>query len=139
MCGKVIVATSEAEIPLLQTLYKRGRKNGLQGLKQLNREELFEHEPHVNGIRGIFVPQTGIIDYKQVSAKYAKISRLWVGKSKLATAVKNIKKTSSGSVVVTDQGDFETKLVVNCAGLYSDKIAKLTDPTVNLKIHPVPR
>ena len=82
------------------------------------------------------MPQTGIIDYKQVSAKYAQKIQEHGGEIKLGTAVKNIKKTSSGSIVMTNQGDFETKLVLNCAGLYSDKIAKLTDPTVNIKIIP---
>src|SRR5690606_16761310 len=71
ICGKIVVATDEFEIPRLETLYERGTQNGLKNLKKLTKEELKEYEPHVNGIAGIFVPQTGIIDYKAVSKKYA--------------------------------------------------------------------
>ena len=69
ICGKVIVATDESEIPAMMTLYERGIENGLEGLKILSEEELKSEEPYVTGVKGVFVPQTGIIDYKVVSDK----------------------------------------------------------------------
>src|SRR6478735_7349133 len=71
MCGKIIVATEEKELPLLENLFIRGEQNGLTNLKKLKAEELKEYEPHVAGIAGIAVPQTGIVDYKKVAEKYA--------------------------------------------------------------------
>jgi L-2-hydroxyglutarate oxidase len=68
--GKIVVATDENELPLLENLYVRGQQNGLQNLKKLGKEELLEYEPHVVGLAGIFVPQTGIVDYKIVAQKY---------------------------------------------------------------------
>ena len=136
LCGKVIVATTPAEIPLLNNLYERGMQNGLGGLKLLEQEEILACEPHTTGIKGIFVPQTGIVDFKQVSARYASLIQNLGGEIQLNTAVSDIKKINNGSSVITNQGFFDTKLVVNCAGLYSDKIAKLTDPDVKVKIIP---
>ncbi|MFM7194957.1 MAG: FAD-dependent oxidoreductase, partial [Bacteroidota bacterium] len=72
-CGKIIVATSEAELPLLENIHNRGIANGLDGLHRLSAGELREHEPHVAGIAGIFVPQTGIVDYRLVAEKYAEL------------------------------------------------------------------
>jgi L-2-hydroxyglutarate oxidase len=71
LCGKIIVSTAEHELQPMENVYQRGLQNGLQGMKKLSAGELKEYEPHVNGIAGIFVPQTGIIDYKEVSAKIA--------------------------------------------------------------------
>ena len=71
ICGKIVVATNESQLPALKALYKRGQENGLKKLRLLNASELKEIEPHVKGIQGIHVPQTGIIDYKIVAEKYA--------------------------------------------------------------------
>ena len=73
ICGKIIVATEEGEIPGLQELLRRGRENGVSGLRELSHEEIREIEPHASGIRGIHVPTTGITDFKMVSAKYAEL------------------------------------------------------------------
>jgi L-2-hydroxyglutarate oxidase len=73
LCGKVIVATSKEELPALESIYKRGIENGLTAIKKISQEELKAYEPHVNGISGIWVPYTGIIDYTQVSLKYAEV------------------------------------------------------------------
>ena len=71
LCGKIVVATKQTEVPQLDMLHTRGQQNGLGGLRMMTLSELREIEPHVNGVAGMFVPQTGIIDYKQVSDKYA--------------------------------------------------------------------
>lgn len=135
-CGKIVVATSEREIPLLKKLEERGRKNGLINLKNLGPEELKAYEPHVNGMGGLFVPQTGIVDYRQVARKYAEKVKAKDGEIITGERVVNIKTTANGSEVVTDKGNHEATLVVNCAGLYSDKIARLVKDKLDLKIIP---
>lgn len=136
LCGKIVVATEEKEVPLLKNLFDRGAQNGLKGFKMLNASELREYEPHVNGISGFFVPQTGIVDYKVVAEKYAELIRKNGGKIHLGEKVTDIKLKTSTVNVVTDKTSYETKQLINCAGLYSDKIAKLTTPEVNVKIIP---
>lgn len=136
LCGKVIVATSQEELPTLQMIEDRGKENGLEGLKRLNVEQLKEYEPHVNGIEGIFVPQTGIIDYKAVCQKYAEKIQQLGGELHTQSPVRAIRKLANGVEVISDNGSYEGKLVVNCAGLYSDKIARMTMPDLPLKIIP---
>ena len=136
LCGKIIVATDESELPTLQRIYDRGIANGLEGLKRLSKGEIKEYEPHVNGIDGIWVPQTGIINYKKVANRYADKIREAGGEVCLSHQVLDIKVEKGVTTVITNKGDFETKLLVNCAGLYSDKVAKMTMPSVDLKIIP---
>ncbi len=136
LCGKVIVATDEKELPLLKTIFDRGQQNGLQNLKMLNAEQLKEYEPHVAGIAGIHVPQTGIVDYRVVAEKYAEVLQQQGGELKLGEKVNDIKLGGSEVSVVTQKSTYTGKLIVNCAGLYSDKIAKLTSPNVDVKIIP---
>ncbi|HEY9005638.1 MAG TPA: L-2-hydroxyglutarate oxidase [Ohtaekwangia sp.] len=136
ICGKVIVATDEKELPLLKNIYDRGLQNGLQNLKMLNASELKEYEPHVAGIAGIHVPQTGIVDYRVVAEKYAEVFQQQGGELKLGEKVIDIQFDSDKVVVATQKASYTGKLVVNCAGLYSDKIARLTSSHVNVKIIP---
>lgn len=135
LCGKIVVATKQEEVPQLNILYDRGQLNGLTGLKKLSVAEMREIEPHVNGVQGMFVPQTGIIDYKQVSEKYAEKFQALGGEIRLAERVEQVTPGTSLSIVVTNKSRYETKLVVNCAGLYSDKIAQLTQ-LVDVRIVP---
>lgn len=137
LCGKIVVATKPEQIPQLNMLYERGQQNGLEGLKKLSLAQMREIEPYVNGVEGIRVPQTGIIDYKQVCEKYAQKFRELGGEVRLGEKVEQLTPGNSLSVVVTNKGAYEAKLVVNCAGLYSDKVAQMTqrDP-INLKIVP---
>jgi L-2-hydroxyglutarate oxidase len=136
LCGKIIVATEQNELPILNNLFTRGQENGLQNLKKLTAEELKEYEPHVAGLAGIHVPQTGIVDFKKVAEKYAEVIITSGGEIKLGEKVTAIRQEGDHSVVVTDKSSYTTKLVVNCAGLYSDKIARLTSENVNVKIVP---
>ncbi len=135
LCGKIVVATDEKEIPLLKNLFERGAQNGLKDFKMLNEAQLKEYEPHVNGVAGFFVPQTGIVDYKVVAEKYADIFIQKGGELKLDEKVDDIR-NSSDVTVVTSKSTYESKQLINCAGLYSDKIAKLTTPELNVKIIP---
>lgn len=136
LCGKIVVATDEHELPLLESLYVRGQQNGLQNLKKLRKEELKEYEPHVAGLAGIFVPQTGIVDYRQVALKYAELIQKADGQIVLGERVLDIQNYGDSSIVVTQKSTYTTQLVINCAGLYSDKVAELTVPRLDLKIIP---
>jgi len=136
LCGKIVVATSQEEIPLLNNLYVRGQQNGLANLKKLSQGELKEYEPHVAGIEGIFVPQTGIVNYTIVANKYGDLIRKAGGEIHLGEKVIGIEKKSGEAVVITQKASYKTKLVVNCGGLYSDKVAEMTVPNLNVKIIP---
>lgn len=136
LCGKIIVATEEKELPLLQNLFARGQQNQLENLKMLTREELKEYEPHVAGIAGIAVPQTGIVDYKKVADKYAEEIKKLEGEIVLGERVIDIQLGAENAIVITQSKSYSTKLVINCAGLYSDKVARLTSKVVDVKIIP---
>lgn len=137
LCGKIVVATKQEDVSQLDMLHMRGQQNGLGGLRMMTLAELHEIEPHVNGVAGMFVPQTGIIDYKQVSDKYAQKFQSLGGEIRLGERVEQVTPGRSLSIVVTTRNTYETKLVVNCAGLYSDKIAQLTQrEAIDVRIVP---
>ncbi len=136
LCGKIVVATDDAEKALLPGLFTRGGQNGLQNLKMLSKEELKEYEPHVSGIAGIFVPQTGIVDYKKVAEKYGELIQLKGAEIKLGEQVINIHRKDGKISVATQNQSYSASLVINCAGLYSDKVAKMTVENLDIKIIP---
>ncbi|REE02164.1 L-2-hydroxyglutarate oxidase [Marinoscillum furvescens] len=136
LCGKIVVATREEQLPTLNMLYDRGQHNGLTGLKKLVRDELKEYEPYANGVQGIFVPQTGIIDYKEVAYKYAEKIRHFGGDIFPDNKVLDITENKGFIQVTTKHQTLTTRLVVNCTGLFSDQIAKLTGVPVNYRIIP---
>jgi L-2-hydroxyglutarate oxidase len=136
LCGKIVVATEQQELPLLENLYNRGQQNGLSNLKKLTSQELKEHEPHVTGLAGIFVPQTGIVDYSLVANTYGGVFKKNGGIIHLNEKVLDIQHTNTQSVVITQKTSYTSKLVINCAGLYSDKVARMTVPNLNVKIIP---
>ncbi|MEG3845434.1 L-2-hydroxyglutarate oxidase [Microcoleus sp. herbarium19] len=133
ICGKVIVATSSEELPLLENLYQRGLANGLN-IQKVTAEEVKEIEPHVSCLAGIRVASTGIANYRQVCQKYAELVASRGGELRLSTKVMAIVPTSQGYVLETSQGSFPAKFIVNCAGLFSDRVAKLgrVDPQVQI-------
>ncbi|AZA80407.1 L-2-hydroxyglutarate oxidase [Chryseobacterium lactis] len=136
LCGKIIVASSQKELPLLDNIYKRGVENGLQDLKYLSREEFREIEPHCEGIKAIKVPQTGIIDYPGVAKKIKELFEELGGEVKFNNEVKNIINTDSEVIITTSQSEFKTKKLISCAGLYSDKITKMTNEKNDVIIIP---
>jgi (S)-2-hydroxyglutarate dehydrogenase len=136
LCGKIIVATNEAEKSLLQNLFVRGEQNGLANLKRLSQGQLKEYEPHVTGIEGIFVPQTGIVDYKLVAEKYGEVLRHLGAEIILGEKVVDIKTIEQEVTVITTKQTYQSKLLINCAGLYSDKVARMTSKNLNVKIIP---
>jgi L-2-hydroxyglutarate oxidase LhgO len=136
LCGKVIVATDESELPRLEALYKRGQENGVLGLRLIDTDELREIEPHVTGIRAILSPRTGIVDYRQVAASYANDIRAAGGAILTSPEVVSIIRGATLTLVCTRHGDFETKRVVTCGGLYADRVASLTGAPLNPRIVP---
>jgi len=136
ICGKVIVATQQKELASLENIYQRGVQNGMTGICKINQAEIKEKEPYCAGIAGVWVPQTGIVNYKAVSEKYAELIRQQGGEIRFGEQVTQIQQTNKEVVIETGKGAHHADVVVNCAGLYSDKIAKLTSPQVDLQIIP---
>ncbi|MCL4548362.1 MAG: L-2-hydroxyglutarate oxidase [Bacteroidetes bacterium] len=136
ICGKVIVASSESEISAMENIMKRGIENGLNGLKRLRKEELKDYEPHIAGAAGIFVPQTGIIDYTEVSEKYLELIKNLGGEIEFGCELKDIRVGTDQCEVITSKGTFVSKLVATCTGLFSDRVAKMTHPHLQLRIIP---
>ena len=129
VCGKLIVASNSEEAAQLDELLARGVANGLDGLRLLGREAMLEIEPHVGGVRALHVPSTGITDYAAVTAKYAEIAAGLGAEVKTGAGVVGFdtsgKVAGNGVLVRTRAGDFSARYVVNCAGLYSDRVARL--------------
>jgi L-2-hydroxyglutarate oxidase len=136
LCGKIIVATKESELPYLNKLFDQGIANGLDGIRKISADEIHEYEPHVIGIAGIHVPQTGIIDYRVVAAKYGELFQKLGGQIFLDEAVKKIIPKSGYTEIRTSRGVFEAGIVVNCAGLHSDRIARMTNRSLDVRIIP---
>lgn len=136
LCGKIIVATSQEELPLLDNIYKRGEDNGLQNLKYLSREEFREIESHCEGVRAIKVPQTGIIDYPGIAKKIKELFEELGGEIQFNQEVKNIFEKVDGITVVTSKNEFQTAKLISCAGLYSDKVSKMTNDKNDVIIIP---
>ena len=132
VCGKVIVATDAAELPRLEELRKRGEANGLNGLRLIGPEELREIEPHASGLQALVVPSTGVTDYALVCEKYAELISAGGGTVLLSATVTGIRQLPGEIVVETTKGAFSTNALINCAGLFSDRISWMAgdDPGV---------
>ena len=136
VCGKVIVATDEAEFPRLEELQRRGEANGLTGLRFLSSEALREIEPHASGLRALLVPCTGITDYQQVCEKYSEIVSSQGGTILTSSGVMAVKRCATDVTVETVCGAFATTAVINCAGLFSDRISRMADEQQDVIIVP---
>ncbi len=141
LCGKVIVAINDHEIPALEKLYDRGNEHGLQGLKYLTSQEIKEIEPECTGVKGVFVPQTGIVDYKRVTEKLAdEVGGNPRASIKLSSKVNAITYRDSKVHIeyTSPEGkkNIQVDYAINCAGLYCDKIAELSGEKLNVKIIP---
>ena len=133
ICGKVIVATKPQELSLLEDLYQRGLANGLK-VEKISAEEVKEVEPHVSCIAGLRVFSTGIVSYRQVCQKLVDMIRDDGGELLLKAHVTQIKDISEGKEIDTSQGIFATRMLINCGGLQSDRLAKLgnVDPQIQI-------
>ncbi|MEK7819000.1 MAG: L-2-hydroxyglutarate oxidase [Bacteroidota bacterium] len=136
LCGKIVVATQESQLPMLEELYHRGVANGLKDLRFLSKEEIREHEPHVSGIRAIHVPQTGIIDYADVIGKFSELVLLLGGEIQCGEEVMKLHTSQDEIAVETSKNSYTASFVVSCAGLMSDRVAKMTQENLPLRIIP---
>lgn len=136
LCGKVVVATSPEELPRLEELHRRGAANGVPGLEMIGPERLREIEPHAAGIRALWSPGTGIIDYPAVAQAYARIVRGRGGEIRTGAQVTGIRRLAGETVVETTAGDFAASFLINCAGLHADRVARLAGGRVGLQIVP---
>jgi L-2-hydroxyglutarate oxidase LhgO len=136
VCGKVIVATHEEEFPRLEELRRRGEANGLTGLRLIAADELRAIEPHASGLRALVVPSTGITDYAAVCEKYAELIRAHGGTILTSTAVTGLKNFPNEVVVETKGQAFSARYLINCAGLFSDRIARMAGGRPDVMIVP---
>lgn len=135
--GKVVVATKEEQIPILHKLLERGLENGLQGSRAISLEELKEFEPHCAGVAALHVPQTGIVDYKLVAETYANKFLELGGQLFLGNEVLDIISEGTVSTLLTDKEQIDSRLLINCAGLYADKIAEMQEKRpIDIRIIP---
>ena len=133
-CGKIVIAVSAEELPALDELERRGRANGLSGVERLSPEQLREHEPHAAGVAGLLVPQTGIVDYGAVAEAVARQIRERGGEIMTGARVTSVVRRADGFVLETPAGEVEARAIVNCAGLHSDRLARMrgVEPPVRI-------
>lgn len=136
ICGKVIVATEEAELPRLEELQRRGVANGLQGVRKVGPEQLRELEPHSAGLCGLHVPSTGITDYAAVCRKYAEIMADSGGQLFTTAKVTGLFRRREETIIETTRGSFGAAYVINCAGLHSDRIVRMAGARLEVIIIP---
>lgn len=136
ICGKVIVATKEEQMNSLMAVYKKGVDKGMQGLRMIEPEEIKEREPHVKGIKAIWVPQAGICDFPGVAIKYGELIESKGGTILTNHKVSGIEKSKDGYVAKTNHQSFEADLIISCAGLYADRLAQETVENLGMKILP---
>jgi len=133
-CGKIVVATDESEFPRLEELYRRGQANGLKGVRWLTADEVRQYEPHASGLKGLHVPETGIVDYKAVAARMARLAQDRGCTMKVASRVEGFHRADGQMILQTPSGEVRCKALVNCGGLQSDRVARLcgVDPGVRI-------
>jgi (S)-2-hydroxyglutarate dehydrogenase len=136
ICGKVIVATSAKELPRLRDLLERGRANGVDGLRMLGPEELREIEPHATGVAALHVPVTGVTDYAKVCEKYAELIGAQGGTVKTSTKVVGLRANENETVIESNGGAMRAGTVINCAGLFSDRISRMAGEHPDVQIVP---
>ena len=136
VCGKVIVAATEAELPRLEELRQSGIANGLAGLRVISPGELREIEPHARGVRALVVPSTAITDFAVVCGKYADLIAAQGGTVLTSAAVTGLKRTATEVVAETQRGTFSTRFLINCAGLFSDRISRMAGDEPEVMIVP---
>ncbi len=136
ICGKLVVAVDETELPRLHALHERGEQNGLQGLRLLNREQMREIEPHVGGIAALHVPQEGIVDYLKVCEVLQRKISEQGGRVVTQAKVTGLQSHAGGWHVQSTAGDHEADLLINCAGLHCDRVGELAGETRAVRIVP---
>jgi (S)-2-hydroxyglutarate dehydrogenase len=135
VCGKMIIASKTSELPLLDSLFQRGLYHGL-AVARLAPEQVHEIEPHVRCIAGIKVSSTGIVNYREVSAKYVELIKSNGGTVQTGTRVERLRAVNGSQVIETSHGEIKAGFVINCAGLFSDRVARFGGLNPGAKIVP---
>jgi L-2-hydroxyglutarate oxidase len=130
------VATAAEELPRLEELFRRGTANGVAGLAMIGPERLRELEPHATGIKALYVPTTGIIDFPRVAHTYARLVQEQGGEIKTGHRVQRIVHADGRLVLETSQGAVQSKFLINCGGLFSDRLARMAGADPDLQIVP---
>lgn len=136
ICGKVIVATEEEDIPRLDAIYETGKINEIEGIKKIGPRELAEIEPYAKGVKAIHVPCTGIVDYVAVCEQLRELIEQKGNRVSCGQEVKNINQRGNDLDVVTAKETFKSRYLINCAGLYSDHVAESAGVRPNIQIVP---
>jgi L-2-hydroxyglutarate oxidase len=136
ICGKLVVAADDSELPRLRDLHERGTANGLEGLRWMGRDEMREVEPHVGGVAALRVPQEGIVDYAAVCAALVEQLRRRGAKVVTGARVTQLRQAGAGWLAETPAGPFEGTFLINCAGLHCDRVAELAGERRELRIVP---
>ena len=134
--GKLIVATEPEEIPRLMDLFERGKANGVENIELVDGAQISEREPHCRGIKAIFSPVTGIVDYREVARAYADDVRAMGGDLFLSHEITGFRRSGGATILESPAGELEAKAAITCAGLYSDKLARMTGGRSDPKIVP---
>ncbi|MHC5114599.1 MAG: L-2-hydroxyglutarate oxidase [Planctomycetota bacterium] len=134
-CGKVVIATDDEEVPRLEALHRRGEENGLDGLERLTPPQVREHEPHAACVAGLFVPQTGVVDFAEVARRLAEDVAA-AGEVRTGARVRAIRAENGHVAVETERERVTARLAVNCAGLHSDRVARLAGLEPDVRIIP---
>jgi len=135
-CGKLVVATRSDELPTLDLLEQRGRANGLRGLRRLGPEALQEREPEVRGLAGLWIEETGVVDFTQVAAAYARRVQRAGGEIRTNARVASVREHPAGLHIETSSGVVHAALLVNCAGLHADRLAAMCRLDAGIRIVP---
>ena len=135
LCGKIVVATEQVEIPRLRALFDRGKANGVQGLQMLGPEQIREFEPHATGIAGLRVPQEGIVDYTAVAETMVRQIRKYGGEVCFSAEVMQLREAGTWRIQTSD-GEYEADFIINCAGLQCDRISRKAGARDSTKIVP---
>ena len=135
-CGKLVVASRDRDLPALDEPERRGAANGLAGLKRLTAAQLAEYEPEVTGVAGLWVPQTGVVDYAVVTAAYARRAAQHGAEIVLNARVTGISASNAAVSSRTTAGEFTSRFIVNCAGLQADRVARLAGEEPGVRIVP---
>ena len=133
-CGKLVVAIDESQLPALDELERRGAANGLTGMRRVTAEQIREREPHVQAVAGLEVAETGIVDYKGVAREYARLTQATGGTIEKQARVIAVAQRGDGLSIETSRGQFACRNLINCAGLQSDRVARLCGVETGVQI-----
>lgn len=136
LCGKIIVAVNDSEVQRLDNIYERGIANGLDRIRLIKADELREIEPYATGIKAIHVPYTGIVDFREIARKIADMVAEKGGNIEYENEVISIPSSNGKIEIVTNKRSITSAVFVNCCGLYSDKVAQMTEKTLDTRIIP---